>query len=199
MKYPTCSKPWTLCAIFSDTPIDGENTRCFMFELSNEQTLMTSDDGTVRLTTYRVIYQTEKIKRQLMLEDFESYELTKSHIGNYSLLMVIFSILSLVMLIVRINEYFKYPQFLRSFRPAFPEFLFRNFAFDVPLFLSLLSLLFLLIARRYYLRLNGKFDSLDIRINNPRRESVKRFLEIMTAQSAAIKSQTPSRKHNIPG
>src|SRR5436190_21340764 len=109
-----------------------------MFELSNERTLMTSDDGTVKLTSHRVIYQTKKTKHQLMLEDFESYELKKSHIGNYKLLTIIFSILTVLVLFIRINEYFQYPQLLRSLGPTLPEFIYRSFAVDL-----LLILLFL--------------------------------------------------------
>jgi hypothetical protein len=158
---------------------------------------MTSDDGSVKLTTYRVVYQTEKVKHQIMLEDFESYELKSSHIGNYKLLTLIFSILTLVILIIRINEYFQYPSFLTQFRPTIVKFIFMSFFFDLSLLLLFFSLVFQGMARRYYIRLNGKFDSIEIRITNPRKRSVGHFLQTLVSQSAEVRNETLRR--NILG
>jgi len=170
-----------------------------MFELSNEQTLMISDDKSVQLTTHRVIYQIQNTKRQMMLEDYEGYELKKSHIGNYKLLTIIFSAIAIVAFIIRVNEYFQYRRLFNSILPILPEFIFMSFTFDISLFLAFLSLVFFLISRRYYLRLNGKFDSMEIRITNPRSKSINHFLETLIRQSAEIKSQLVGKKHSIPG
>lgn len=61
-----------------------------MFELSQERIILYSDDGSIQLTTHRIIQRTEQGTNQIMLEDFENYEHKAAHIGNYYLITIIF-------------------------------------------------------------------------------------------------------------
>jgi len=167
-----------------------------MFELSQEETLMYASDNSVTLTTHRVIQQTEKIRKQVMLEDFESYELKSKNIGNYKLLIIFFSIISLILIILRLNEYFEYEQLMSQIRLKGSEEnvflkLFQvnifDYMFTAPIVFSLFllgtSFLFFSIAKRKIVRINGRYSLVEFRVRDLNNISLQKFLKTLIEES----------------
>lgn len=146
-----------------------------MFELSQEKTLMTSDDGSTILTSHRIIYQGDKKKQQIMLTDFINYEYKTAHLGRYKALMFFFTVTTLFLMIKRAL--------------AKPEDMYDLYYYLIwpSAILLLFSTGFFLISRRHYIRINGKFDSFDIRVGNPVKKSIVRFLDMLVEQSNVVK------------
>lgn len=146
-----------------------------MFELSQEKTLLTSDDGSTILTSHRVIYHTGKKKQQIMLTDFINYERKTAHIGKYKALMIFFAVTTLFLVVKRglanLEDMYDLYYYL-----VWPSAIFLLFSAG-----------FFLISRRHYIRINGKFESFDIRIGNPVKKSIVRFLDMLVEQSNEVK------------
>src|SRR5262245_2987045 len=122
-----------------------------MFELSQEEVIMSADDRSIVLTTHRVIQYTDKGKVQIMLEDFENYEFKSAHVGNYENLTFFFISTTLLITINRAFQYFNSPYELASFS----EFMSSSFLIYPSLLLLIISLFFYLASRRYLIRING--------------------------------------------
>lgn len=158
-----------------------------MFELHDEKVLMYSDDMSVRLTTHRIIQQSQTTKNEIMLEDYENYEIRSAHIGNYKLLTIIFVFTTVLLLFKRGVEYLEYP-----------DDMFFNSLVSYLLVLSAsllaISIHFYWISRRYFVRINGKFGYIEFRIINPKKKSVPAFLDRLFAQSNIVKNQSTSNE-----
>ena len=63
-----------------------------MFELSEEQLLMSAPDNTVRLTTHRIIFESPDVRQQVMREDFISYQFFDRSFAIYLVLLLLFII-----------------------------------------------------------------------------------------------------------
>jgi hypothetical protein len=152
-----------------------------MFELSQEQPLMYSDDRSLTLTTHRIIYNTDTQKEQIMLEDYEGFEFTTAHIGSYKGLAIFFNGVTIVLILLT------WPSFL-NMGLSFVEILDRS-SFLIPfVILSGISYHLYRLSRRYYIRLIGKFNFIEVRIRNPRHKSIKKFLE-------RVKNESDAKKH----
>jgi uncharacterized protein YbcV (DUF1398 family) len=62
-----------MLSIQDDVPLQQELILLFsiMFEPNDEETLMTSDDGSIILTSHRVIQKTGEKKNQILIEDLK--------------------------------------------------------------------------------------------------------------------------------
>lgn len=154
-----------------------------MFELSEEKTLLFSDDRSVKLTTHRLIQEDHQRRNQIMLEDFENYEIKTAHIGNYAFLTFALWIVTMYFLVDVIIEYMDHRgrQFFTYSSSYFLVF---------AAFLLAISLYFYTISRRYFLRVNGKYGFIEFRIVNPKKKSVQKFLDTLTRRSLLIKNQS---------
>ena len=76
-----------------------------MFELTEEKNLMNSSDNSVKLTSHRIIYDSDKGRQQIMLDEFVSYELKHNSIGAYGIIFFSFAALAVVITINKITNY----------------------------------------------------------------------------------------------
>lgn len=143
-----------------------------MFELSEEHLIMTSDDHKLKLTTHRIIFDNSNKREQIMLEDYQGFEFINAHVGTYKGLAIFTNTLSiLVLYFAWSSESFSLIQLIRS-------------AFMIP-FVVLSGFTFFLyrLSRRYFILLIGKYNSIEIRIENPKHKSVKKFLQRIKEES----------------
>jgi hypothetical protein len=143
-----------------------------MFELSEEHLIMTSDDHRLKLTTHRIIFDNSKKREQIMLEDYQGFEFVNAHVGTYKGLAIFTNALSILILYFSWSAgNFSLVELIRS-ALMIPFVLLSGFTF----FLYRLS-------RRYFILLIGKYNSIEIRIENPKHRSVKRFLQRIKEES----------------
>lgn len=151
-----------------------------MFELSEEETLMTSSDNSVKLTSHRIIHESGQGRQQIMLEDYDSYQLKKDSIGAYGIFFLIFILITLWLTYEKIVNYIKY-------RSIFGKNLFDHFWNDTGFIILLVVLIifhfFYLISRRYTIKINGKYNSIEFRVKSLGNSSVKKMLTKMVEQS----------------
>lgn len=143
-----------------------------MFELIEEHLIMTSDDHKLKLTTHRIIFDNSNKREQIMLEDYQGFEFINAHVGTYKGLAIFTNTLSiLVLYFAWSSESFSLIQLIRS-------------AFMIP-FVVLSGFTFFLyrLSRRYFILLIGKYNSIEIRIENPKHKSVKKFLQRIKEES----------------
>lgn len=160
-----------------------------MFELSEEQPLMYSDDRSLTLTTHRVIYNTSTQKEQIMLEDYEGFEFTTAHVGSYKGLAIFFNGVTILLILLTWPSYIEQGW-------SFLEILDAS-AFLIPLvILSGITYHLYRLSRRYYIRLIGKFNFIEVRVRNPRHKSIKKFLERVRNESDAKKNRELSLRHD---
>src|SRR6185295_1788439 len=147
-----------------------------MFELSQEQPLMYSDDRSLTLTTHRIIYNAGTQKEQIMLEDYEGFEFTTAHVGSYRALAIFSNGLTIFLIL------FTWPSFFQQ-GLSFIEVLDRS-SFLIPfVILSGITYHLYRLSRRYYIRLIGKFNFIEVRLKNPKHRSITKFLERIKTQS----------------
>ena len=169
-----------------------------MFELSDEKILMRSDDGSVTLTSHRVIHDEDGQRQQVMLEDYAGYRFESAHIGHYTVLLVICSVLMLIAMVKIIENFLDTPVFWAHTFSGFLAYLKLNgwlLWLLLPFFI--LSFLFYRISRRYYLRIDGRFHSIRFRVRHPNSRSTKKFLTAITWQARKIQNP-PSAKGEEP-
>lgn len=107
-----------------------------------------------------------------MLEDYQGFEFINAHVGTYKGLAIFTNTLSiLVLYFAWSSESFSLIQLIRS-------------AFMIP-FVVLSGFTFFLyrLSRRYFILLIGKYNSIEIRIENPKHKSVKKFLQRIKEES----------------
>ena len=165
-----------------------------MFELSQEENLLYSDDGSLMLTTQRVVYNNDSGKSQIMLEDYQGHEFKTAHIGNYTTLTIIFIAITAFITILRISNYFESKRLYDNLSVRFSEYIWSSWTIGPTLFFLGLSFLFYLGSRRYLIKLNGKYNSIEFRVRNPYAKSVRRFLERLELESVRVKAQHPEEK-----
>lgn len=161
-----------------------------MFELNQEKTLMYSDDGSITLTTHRLAQQTENGKKQLMLEDYVSYGINKTIIGNYKILLIVFSVITSLLLIMDVNRYFEERNLINTvFSIDLLSYLQNDILLILSLFLLLLSLFFFLIAKRKTVKVVGKYNVIEFRVNKLNKKSLNRFLATMIREAEQRKKE----------
>lgn len=157
-----------------------------MFELSEEHLIMSSDDHKLKLTTHRVIFDNTKKKEQIMLEDYQGYEFVTAHIGTYKGLAILTNGISiLVLYLILSTQDFSFIELVRSMF-MIPFVLLSGFTF----FLYRLS-------RRHFIRIIGKYNVIEVRIENPKHKSIKRFLQRIKEESDLQKKKYSVEQKNV--
>jgi len=130
-----------------------------------EESIMYSDDRTIELTTHRILEHTRDRTNQIMLKDFKNYEFKAYHIGNYKTIVIIFVVLTISTIILNLKLYYS------EFAYTITGTTFWN-------------------SRRFFVKLNGKYNSIEFRIGSPYNTSVKKFLNAIELQINIIKNVT---------
>lgn len=152
-----------------------------------ETSLMFSDDRSIELTTQRILQHSKERTNQIMLEDYENYEFKTYHIGNYKTLVIIFLAFTILTIITNLQSY--YSEFTyRITDETFWSYLWNGIMIKIWTFFLFLSLLFFIISRRYYVRINGKYNYIEFRIISPHNSSVKKFINYIVQQSNRVKN-----------
>lgn len=159
-----------------------------MFELSEERLLMISSDNSVKLTTHRIIHESSKGRQQIMLEDFESYQLICTSVGYYGSLLFIIIAIFLLIASNSIIRYGSITSFLKS-DPNLLIYLLKDPGVLISLTVIMIVYFFYLISRRYFIKINGKYNSIEIRVTSFRNRSIKKMLDALVEQSNKIKQE----------
>ena len=159
-----------------------------MFELSEEETLMTSSDNSVKLTTHRFIYESEKGRQQIMLEDFESFRLKRSSIGSYGILLLLFLLFIFILTFSKIENYYQNPELFKRSDIGFFDFFLKDTGYIVMLFVLAILHFFYLISRRNTITVIGKYNSIEFRVKNFKAASVQKMLNMLVKESNKRKS-----------
>ncbi len=164
-----------------------------MFELNEEETLMTSSDNSVKLTTHRIIHEAGGKREQVMLEDLETYELKDRSIGAYGVLLFFFSVLTAVVLfntIQRYNESRSLMKYIgRDDEPGLLGAFLRDPGSIIMLCILIIIHIFYKISRRYMIRIVGKYNSFEFRVKSFKNSSVRRMLDKLVEQSKLRKEK----------
>jgi hypothetical protein len=154
-----------------------------------EESIMYSDDRTIELTTHRILEHTRDRTNQIMLKDFKNYEFKAYHIGNYKTIVIIFVVLTISTIILNLKLY--YSEFAYTITgTTFWNYLWAGIMIKFCTFFLFLSLFFFIISRRFFVKLNGKYNSIEFRIGSPYNTSVKKFLNAIELQINIIKNVT---------
>ena len=156
-----------------------------------EKSILFSDDRTIELTTRRILEHTLDRTNQIMLEDFLNYEFKTYHVGNYRTILIVFSVLTVITILFNLKMYYS------EFAYTMPGTNFWNYPWNgimlkICTFFLVLSLFFFIISRRYFVRINGKYNSIEFRIVSPHNTSVNKFLTEIERQSGNVKNATRS-------
>jgi len=162
-----------------------------MSNLSNEQTLMTSDNGLITLTTHRVLEKSSNLKKELLLSEFISYEVVTKRVNYYKVLGIIFFVLSLVFGIWAMIKNQENQKFISRLQDAFNRNGISNNdtlqaitgIFTFSLFLFVISLLLYLTTGDKYLKITGRFSTLDFSIKNLGKTSLNKFTSALIVES----------------
>jgi len=164
--------------------------------LSVANWLMASSNNLVRLTSHRIICESEGKREQVMLEDFESYELKNRSIGAYGFLLWYFISITVLIIFNKIKNYYDDRQFLRRLgidtHFGLWDIFREDMALIVLLFVLIVVHIFYLTSRRYIIKINGKYNSFEFRVKSFRNKSVQRMLDKLTNQSKLAK-ENPGR------
>jgi hypothetical protein len=163
-----------------------------MFELSEESELLSAGDGSVVLTTHRVIVTNEKDKNQVMLTDFISYKIDRHNIGNYNTLAIIFFVLMCLSGIGRELSNAHQQQILNNTGSSFLKTIHPD---DVLLkiltylfgFLLLTSLLLRRLGTRVIVYIIGKYNQLQFRVRDEK--VVTTFINRLVEESEKRKQE----------
>jgi hypothetical protein len=165
-----------------------------MPNLNQESTVMSSNDGSITLTTHRLLQRSRDINKEMMLTDFISYEQKGKRNSYYKVLTIIFSVAAVVFGVVYNNKV----QESETLRGRFNMVLHSTFGDQMSINEQLqlygglttlaavlfgISLFLFLLSNRKYLRITGKFSSIEFSINNLRGESFSKFTNALITQS----------------
>jgi hypothetical protein len=159
-----------------------------MFQLSEEETLMYSSDNSVKLTTHRIIFDSEKGRKQIMLEDIETYKLKGTSIGAYGILLLIFVIFTAWVSYEKISNYIDSRRLFSAFNISFFEHFVNDPGYFVLCGILIIFYHFYRISRRNYIQVIGKYNTFQFRVKSFKNKSIVKMLEKMTEQSAKIRA-----------
>lgn len=148
---------------------------------------MSSSDSSVKLTAHRIIYESAQGRQQIMPEDFESYQFKHSSIGAYGILLFIFIVITFLIAVNKITNYLDNRNLFREFNTNLFDIFWDDKGFIILLVLLMIFHFFYLISRRYIIKLNGKFNSIEFRVKSFKHPSIRKMLDKMVEQSNTIK------------
>jgi hypothetical protein len=156
-----------------------------------ERQIMSSDDKSLELTTTRILKHSKDRTVEIKLEEFEGYEFVSRHIGNYKTILIVISILTILTVLLNLQSYNS--GLIRQISGMnFWEYLWSGTMLKIWIFFLVLSFIFFTISRRYFVRIDGKFNSFEFQIASPRSSSVNKFLAEIEVQSNKAKNANPS-------
>jgi len=121
-----------------------------------------------------------------MLEDYQAYEFVTAHVGAYKGLAIFTNgIIILVLYLIWSTQDFSFIELVRSMF-MIPFVLLSGFTF----FLYRLS-------RRHFMRIIGKYNVIEVRIENPKHKSIKKFLQRIKEESDLQKKKYPVEQKNV--
>ena len=152
-----------------------------------ETSILFSHDRSIELTTHRILQHTGERTNEIKLEDFQDYEFKNYHIGNYKTVVIVFLALTIVAVLFNVRLY--YPAVANANAGiTFWEYLWDGILMKACCVLLFLSFLFYVISRRYFVRINGKYNYIEFRVKNPRNSSIQKFLNAIIIQSDKVKN-----------
>jgi len=172
-----------------------------MPSLSQEQTIMSSNDGSITLTTHRLLQRSRDINKEMMLVDFISYEQKRKRSNLWKVLTIIFLVVAVIFGIVY-NSKVKESETLRgrlniTLDRTFGEPMSVSSQLDMYNSLTTLaailfgiSLLLFLTSRRKSLRITGKYSTIEFSISHLRGDSFSKFTNALITESDNRKKQS---------
>lgn len=168
-----------------------------MSALKNEQTLLNSNDGSITLTTHRVIEQSDSSNKEIMLSDFVSYEVINKKSNYYKTLSIIFFLTSAIFGIWSLVKKQDNQRLGSKLRDAFQLDSISNdqqmqiitgvFGFSV--FLLFCSLVLFIRSGDKCLQINGKYNSLEFSVKDLRTQSLNKFIGTLLSESEKRKKE----------
>jgi hypothetical protein len=145
--------------------------------ISNEKTILVSNDSSITLTSHRVIQRDKNLHKEINLVDFLSYSIIKKRYTYYKILSLIFGIItvSLISLIIATHEPSPYDDSERNGEIAVIVL--------IPAFLALISILLLFTTSEKHMRISGKFNSLEFSIKKLSNTGLTEFLNTLSIES----------------
>lgn len=169
--------------------------------LNQEETIMSSNDGSITLTTHRILQRSPKINKEIMLTDFISYEQINGKSNYYRSLMILFLAVSIIFGLVYYNKYQEAQTLIGRFNMGFRNSLSEHMSVDeqVQLYQGLfafssvlfgISLLLFLISSKRSLRITGKFSTIEFSTKWLRDDSYSKFLNGLITESDKRKRES---------
>lgn len=165
-----------------------------MSSLTQEQTLLSSDDGSITLTTHRILQRSPEINKEIMLADFISYEQINRRSPYYKVLTILLLAASIILGIIYFNKVQESETLFGRFKMAYQSSLGSEFSINeqLQLFGSLftasailfgISLVLLLYSNHKSLRLSGKYSTIEFPIRRMKDSSFNRFVSTVITES----------------
>ena len=115
----------------------------------------------------------------MMLEDVESCELKDASIGSYGILLLIFLLITIIMVVNKILFFIENRRMLQELGLNFWDEFRNDFGFFFLLFALMITHFLYRISRRYFIRINGKYDSIDIRVTGFKHPSIRKMIHTL--------------------
>ena len=165
-----------------------------MSNLTHEQTIMSSNDGSITLTTHRILQRSPKFNKEMMLADFISYEQVNGKSRYYKTLTLIFLSLAIIFGFVYNNKLHDLETLRGRFNMAFQSTLGEHMSIDeqIQLYQGLfvlfavllgISLLLFLSSSSRSLKITGKFSIIEFSTKWLRDTSYSKFLNAIVTES----------------
>ena len=144
--------------------------------ISKEKTILVTNDSSITLTSHRVIQQDKNRHKEIKLIDFLSYSVSKKRDKYYKILLLIFGIITVVLIFLMVGNY---ESSLYNDHEQNEEI---AFMFLIPIFLALISILLFRTPQKY-LRIYGKFNSIEFSIKKLSNTGLHDFLNALRIES----------------
>jgi uncharacterized membrane protein len=145
--------------------------------ISNEKIILVSNDSSISLTSHRVIQRERNLHKEINLVDFSSYSVIKKRYKYYKILSLIFGIIAaiLIFFVNTSSEPSSYDDSERNGEIAVIVF--------IPVFLTLISILLLFTTSEKYMKISGKFNSIEFSIKKLSNTGLTDFLNTLSVES----------------
>jgi hypothetical protein len=165
-----------------------------MLSLKNESTVITSDDGSITLTTHRILQRDSQVNKEIMLTDYVSYETFGKRPRYYKVLSILFLASGLIFGVLAYQQQQEISSFEGIVRDQFYQWRSRGVSpqekldlftalFVISLVLLSISLALWSIIKKRMLRISGKYSQLEFSIDMVGRTSLNKFTLAIIAES----------------
>lgn len=165
-----------------------------MSNLKDEAIVMSSNDGSITLTTHRLLQRTREINKEVMLTDFLAYEQITKRSRYYTILTIVFFIIATILVI-----YYNYKvnssetlrgRFDMTFRDNLSDHLSVKEQLEVygscaafATLIFVISFLLYLFSKCNFLKVVGKYSSIEFSTRNLKNDSFNRFTNSLVVES----------------